>query len=119
MKVICLFATLIICQPSLADPPNDNIGKKVIEKKLAQEISIGIEPGPIKEALGYISDRYNIPYMVDKKAFGEKLKTFDAQKVQLKAVTNISIREALQKLLSQAHATFRITDTGIEIIPVM
>src|ERR1700682_271379 len=91
-----------------ADKEKEEKAKKEIDKKLAQKITVEFEAGPLVDAIGYLQERYDIPLVIDKKAFEKRLRIRDVtkQQVNLPKVKNVPIGEVLERLLAQVGGTF-------------
>ncbi len=89
---------------------------RYLRDKLGTPITFEFERGPLKEAIAYLQDRYNIPIIVDTEAFKE-IGTPDvlSQDVQMPKVANISLGTVLRLLLAPLQGTYIIRREFIEI----
>ncbi|GIW80937.1 MAG: hypothetical protein KatS3mg105_2744 [Gemmatales bacterium] len=90
-----------------------------LKKLLRTPVSIdGFDPGtPLKDALGFISERYNVTILIDSQAFMNDLQIQEpeAQPVKLPRMVNVSLDTILRLLLAQAQGTFIIRRDFIEV----
>jgi hypothetical protein len=103
-----------------ADKEQEEKAKKEIEQKLAQKITIEKEDGgPLQDAVGYLEAKYDIPLVIDKKAFEKEFKIPDVHCafVTLPKVKNVSLGEVLKKVLARVGGTFEIRNNKVQIIP--
>jgi hypothetical protein len=90
-----------------------------IQKALATKVpSIELAPGALKDALDFISDRFNIRIDVDKEAFRRKgIKDVNTQTVKLKRLEKIELGKVLRALLQPVHGTFLLKEDRILVVP--
>lgn len=92
---------------------------KQLQNKLTTPITIdGFEPNtPLREALGFLSERYGLTILVDVQAFKDDLQINEPeqQPVRLPKMVNVSLGTVLRLLLSQAQATFIIRRDYVEV----
>jgi tetratricopeptide (TPR) repeat protein len=88
-----------------------------LEKTLATPVpTVELEPGSLKDALGYLSDRFNIPIVIDSDAFKDLgINDIESQTVKLSRLSNISLATVLRLLLSQVQGTYIIRRDFIEV----
>jgi uncharacterized protein with von Willebrand factor type A (vWA) domain/tetratricopeptide (TPR) repeat protein len=99
-----------------ADP---TVARKLrdLQNVLSRPVNIDFESGPLKEALGWISDRYSVPIVVDTQAFKDDLQINDveSQSVKLTKVVGVSLSTVLRLLLAQVQGTYIIRPDYIEV----
>jgi hypothetical protein len=90
-----------------------------IRAKLDQPVTLEFQPGQIGDALDFITDRYNIPITIERKAFNVQLDLdeFLQQRVQTPKFFGTKLRTVLRSLLCQAGADFQLRDGGLIILP--
>ncbi|MGE3804448.1 MAG: hypothetical protein AB7K24_07230, partial [Gemmataceae bacterium] len=90
-----------------------------LKDKLNTPVTIeGFEPNtPLKEALGFLSERYGMTILIDVQAFQADLQIQEPenQPVKLPKMVNVSLGTILRLLLSQAQATFLIRRDFVEV----
>jgi hypothetical protein len=83
---------------------------------LNKAVTVEFDSGPLKDALGYLQDRYNIPIIVDEDAFKEaNVADVKSQVVKLDKVVNISLGTVLRLLLAQVQGTYVIRREYVEV----
>ena len=89
---------------------------RYLRDQLGKPITFEFERGPLREAIAYLQDRYNIPIIVDTEAFKE-IGTPDvlSTDVQMPKVANISLGTVLRLLLAPLQGTYIIRREFIEI----
>jgi DNA-directed RNA polymerase subunit K/omega len=97
---------------------------ELLRKKL--EISVNLDKGidastPLKDAIEFLSDRYDLTMLIDSKAFEAiGVQKVEEQPVQLPKMVGVSMRTVLRLLLAQIkgdmhHGTFIVQDDVIFI----
>jgi hypothetical protein len=94
--------------------------KKLKELKGKMESSVTLDGfdanTPLKEALGFISERYGITILMDVEAFKENgIMEPENQPVKLPKMVNVRLDTVLRLLLAQASATFILRRDYIEV----
>ncbi|MBI4305087.1 MAG: hypothetical protein HY678_02100 [Chloroflexi bacterium] len=88
-------------------------------KKLNTPITIdNIEPNtPLKEALGFLSEKFEIPFRIDVNAFKMDLMIVEAenQPVKLPRQMNVPLGMVLRQLVEQCQGTFVVQPDLIEV----
>jgi hypothetical protein len=84
---------------------------------LNQRVTLdGFEPNtPLKEALGFLSERYGVTILLDAQAFATS--DPDKQPVKLPKMYGVSLRTALRMLLDQVQADYYVSRDGIIVSP--
>ncbi|MFO0807706.1 MAG: VWA domain-containing protein [Gemmataceae bacterium] len=89
-----------------------------IREKLNQPVSIDkpIENLPLREALDFFSEKYDLTFIVDEQAFEEEgNKTILEQMVRLPKMPGVSLQTALRFLLAQVKGNYIIRKDYVEI----
>jgi hypothetical protein len=94
-------------------------GARALSEKLAVPIDVRLDAGLLKDALGYLSDRYNLTIIVDEMAFRTDADVADIQGalVKLDKVNGIKLRTVLRLLLEQVEAGILEQDGAIRVLP--
>lgn len=78
--------------------------------------SVELDTGSLRDALGYLSDRFNVPIVIDSEAFKEQgVQDIESQTVRLSRLSNISLSTVLRLLLAQVQGTYIIRRDFIEV----
>jgi hypothetical protein len=92
---------------------------RVMKNKLAKPVNLekGIEPNTVlREALEFISDRYDVTILVDTQAFkAEGVEAIEDQPVKLPKMVGVSLATVLRLLAAQVNATYLVRRDYIEI----
>lgn len=105
----------------LADDDPVTIRKvKELREKLAKPINLekGIDANtPLKDALDFLQDRYDLTILIDTAAFeaDQQLKEVESQPVKLPKMLGVSLGTVLRLLLSQVNGTYLIRRDYIEV----
>jgi hypothetical protein len=95
------------------------VGAKAIRERLSTPVTLekGIEGNtPLREALEFISDRYDTTIVVDAHAFkAENMDPIEDVHVHLPRMIGVKLHTILGLLLAQVDATYRIRPSHIEI----
>jgi hypothetical protein len=88
-----------------------------LKSKMEMPVTVEFESGPLKDALGFLTERYNVPILVDSEAFKTDVNIPDVENtpVKLQKVVGISLGTVLRLLLSQVQGTFIIRREFIEV----
>ena len=88
-----------------------------IRDKLTQPVTLEFESGPLKDAIGYLIERYNIPIIIDAEAFRNDvgINDIENQTVKLSKVAGVSLGTVLRLLLAQVQGTYMIRREFIEV----
>jgi hypothetical protein len=96
--------------------------KKVKELKTKLEKPINLEKGfepntQLKDALEFLSDRYDLTILIDTKAFEDDLqvKEIETQPVKLPKMIGVSLGTVLRLLLSQVNGTYILRREFVEV----
>jgi len=96
-----------------------NSGQAIADKLL---LSITLEKGieantPLKDALEYLGDRYDLTFLINLEAFKEDLSRMDMkdQPVKLPKLTEVRLSTVLRMLLAQVDGTYVIRTDHVEI----
>jgi hypothetical protein len=101
-----------------APPPPLNKRVQELSDKLNLPVTVELEPGPLKEALGYLQERYNVPFVVDEEAFKEQeIADVKGQVVKLDKVVDIKLRTVLDLLLKQVEGGILEKDGLVWVLP--
>jgi hypothetical protein len=93
----------------------------------AQEIRdklVSLEKGfpdntSLREALEFLSDRYDVQFIINVRLFQEEnAESPDKLKLQLPKVINVRLGTILPLLLAQVHAAYQIHPDYVEIVPI-
>jgi hypothetical protein len=77
-----------------------------------------LEPGPLKDALVFLGDRFGVSITVDREAFKAiGIQDIDSQNVSLSRVSNMKIGEILQLLLSPVAGNYQEQDGVVIVVP--
>jgi hypothetical protein len=95
---------------------------KQLRAKLTQPISLekGIDSNtPLKDAVEFLSDRYEIPLLVNEAAFpkDENGNSVMGHPVRLSKLTGVKLGTVLRLVLAQVQGTYLIRGDHIEIVP--
>jgi hypothetical protein len=106
----------------VAGPPAQNVAIKraaELREKLAMPVTVEFETGPLKDALGFLTERYNVPIVVDTAAFETDLSMVDVEQmhVKLAKVVGISLRTVLRRLLAQVQGDLQIPGEMLLVVP--
>jgi tetratricopeptide (TPR) repeat protein len=90
---------------------------KELKDKVSQPVTVEFEPGPLKDALGFLSERYGVPIIIDTEAFKSDLGVNDVenQQVRMPRLSGVSLGTVLRLLLAQVQGTFIIRREFIEV----
>jgi hypothetical protein len=89
-----------------------------LKEALDKDVLIDFSPGPLKEALNYLADRYEFQFKIDDQAFQKRgIKNVGQTKVSAPKASS-QLADVLQKILDQVNATFRVSQTGDSLIIV-
>lgn len=121
VAVLCVVSAAVAV-PVAEEKPREDPRVYDVREKLALPVSLpGFEPDtPLKEALGFLSERFGVTILVDSEAFKAELMIQEPenQPVQLRQLINVRLSTALRLLLSQAEAGFYVdTDKIIWVVP--
>jgi hypothetical protein len=101
------------------DDPQTLAKLKELKTKMETGVTLdGFEPNtPLKEALGFLTERYGITILMDTEAFKADLQIMepDNQPVKLPRMVNVRLETVLRLLLAQASATFIIRRDYVEV----
>jgi tetratricopeptide (TPR) repeat protein len=90
-----------------------------LRDKLAQPISLseGFDSGPLRDALGFLSERYGFPIIVDTEAFknDNSINDIESQTVKLGKMVGVSLGTVLRLLLAQVNGTYIIRREFVEV----
>ncbi len=82
----------------------------------ARPVTFEFESGPLKDALGFLNERYNVPIIVDTEAFKEiGVNDVENSPVKLSKVSGVSLGTVLRLLLAQVQGTYIIRREFIEV----
>jgi len=84
---------------------------------LTKPMSIEFDAGPLKEALGFLSERKGVPILVDAEAFQTDLLIPDveSQPVRLPRMNGVRFDAVLRRLAGQVHGVYLLRSGHIEI----
>jgi type II secretory pathway component GspD/PulD (secretin) len=101
--------------PAAASPDRQRAQR--LRDLLSHPISIEFDAGPLKEALGYLSERYDVPILVDAGAFKDDLmaEEVETQPVKLPKMAGVSLGTVLRILLAQVQGTYMLRRDYIEV----
>ena len=91
--------------PSVQEHPlSSDVGQQppietAIEEALAQPTDFNVDPEPLKDAIGFIAQRYQIPILLDRKTLEEA--SIDASAEVRLPYSGLKLRQALTLLLDQ------------------
>jgi Mg-chelatase subunit ChlD/tetratricopeptide (TPR) repeat protein len=92
---------------------------RIMKNKLARPVTLdkGIEANtPLREALEFISDRYDVTVLVDTQAFkAEGNDTVEETPVKLPKMNGVSLATVLRLLTAQANGTYLVRRDYIEV----
>jgi hypothetical protein len=90
---------------------------KELQNKMTTPVTVEFESGPLKDALGFLQERYNIPIIIDTDAFKADLSEPDIENktVKLTKLSGISLGTVLRLLLAQVQGTYIIRREFIEV----
>ena len=73
----------------------------------------------LREALEFLSDRYDVQFIINARQFQEEnAGSPDKMKVQLPRMMNVRLATILRLLLAQVHGTYLIRPEYIEVVPL-
>lgn len=106
--------------PGLQPEPDKDIAN--IRTKLSKPVNLdkGIEANsPLKDALAFLADRYDLEIAINEKAFKKASEgRIDEAKIGLPPLVGVSMSAVLHCLLDQVDADIEITKDHIGIVPV-
>jgi hypothetical protein len=92
--------------------------RDTLAKPVTLEIGLG-DNTPLKEAVEFISDRYDITLLVATQAFeAEGTTDVEAQPVKLPKLIGVKLSTVLRLLAAQIHGTYLIRPDFVEILPI-
>jgi len=121
LLLICLMMGTACC---IAQPPAREETPKLttfsqLVKKLATPVNLdrGVDAGtPLKDALEFLNDRFEVPILVDSAAFkAEGLDSVEEIAVKLPRMTAVRLSTVLRLLLDQVKGTYMIRSEYIEV----
>jgi hypothetical protein len=88
-----------------------------IQDRLSKPITIEFDSGPLKEALSYLSERYEVPILVNTEAFKNDLNCTEVENQPVKLPKMVAIRmgKVLGLLLGQVEGIYVIRADYIEV----
>lgn len=92
----------------------------LVRGRLAMTASVdGFEPNtPLKEALGFLAERYGLDIKIDQPAFNNAGRDgIESHGVELPQMTGVPLSSILSKVLAQANAEYTIRKRVIWIVP--
>jgi hypothetical protein len=102
-------------------PPPEEEKTSILRKKLDTKVTLdkGLQAGTkLKDALDFLSDRYDADFVIDKPAFKKAGKEdISATRVELRKVAGVSLKVVLYMVLDQLEATFELRDGAVRIVP--
>jgi hypothetical protein len=108
-------------KPPQADAANREAkSAATLAAKLALPITIdGVEGVPLKEVVQFLSERFNVAILIDLPAFMKysEIQDIENQSVKLPRMTNVRLRTALRRLLTQVDADFLQQDGAVVVVP--
>jgi hypothetical protein len=108
--------------PAGEDQPSQVDRVKEIRDRLARPVSLekGFSEGtPLKEALEFLSDRYDFTLLVNDEAFkAMDVAMVEATKIKLPKMIGVKLSSCLHLILAQVHATYLIHPDYVEIVPL-
>jgi hypothetical protein len=81
----------------------------------------GVDPNtPLKDALEFITSRYEILFLVNNEAFkaDAQVQEIETQPVRLPVIPSMRLATVLRVLLRQVNATYQVHDDYVEIVPL-
>jgi hypothetical protein len=102
-----------------APPPLLSKRAQELSDKLNQPVTVEFDAGPLKDALGFLQDRYNLPLIVDEEAFKRfsEMPDIQGQQVKLQKAVNIKLRTVLELLLQQLEGGILEKDGIVWVLP--
>src|SRR5262249_8646849 len=100
------------------DDPNTLRRLRELKQKLSQPVDLkGIDANtPFKDALEFISDRYDLTILVDSASFkSDNMTEVDELQVRLPKMTGVSLGTVLRLLAAQVNGTYLIRRDYVEI----
>jgi hypothetical protein len=90
-----------------------------LKAKLDQKVTIEIQPTSLKEALDQITKQFRVRFEIDSKAF-PRIGSYHLPEescVMLRRLENVPLGRALDKLLNDMGASYRVRDGIIFVVP--
>jgi hypothetical protein len=89
-----------------------------LRENLNQPITAEFEAGPLKDALGFIQERYGIQMVMDNVSFQTDLgiPDFENQMVRMPRVVGVKIRTVLRLILAQVNGNFYPEDGVLRVV---
>ncbi len=125
LGTVCAFAGPSAAAPATAAPAapakesNEAIAAKEMRERLSKPVTLenGIQANTsLREALEFISDRYDVTILVDTQAFkAEGIDAIEEMPVRLPKMVGVKLSTVLRLLLAQINATYLIRSQHIEI----
>jgi beta-lactamase regulating signal transducer with metallopeptidase domain len=118
---------VVVNEKALGPPPakpnqqlKDALAKDItIEFPTSQlQGAIVFPASPLQGALDYMAERYEFHFQIDDQAFQKRGVKSIGQATVSGSYANKRLSDVLQKLLDQAHATYRVSQTGDSLIIV-
>jgi type II secretory pathway component HofQ len=117
-----LVAAGLAADAPVARAPAQSIAVKraaELRDRLAMPVTVEFETGDLKDALAFLTERYNVPIHIDSAAFEADLSMLDVDRMQVKLqkVVGISLRTVLRLLVAQVQGDFRIMNEMLLVVP--
>ena len=105
---------------ALAVPASESPAQTA-KAKLDRRINLenGIDANtPLKDALEYLADKYQLPLTLDAKAFEKAgIQKVEEQPVKLAAMKNVTLGKVLELLTAQVQGTYQVANDKVVIVP--
>jgi hypothetical protein len=108
--------------PGTVRVPAPKDDSEELQKKLYMPIDLdkGIDPGtPLKEALEFLGDRYDLTFRIDRPAFKKRgVDDPETRKTEIPPIKGIGLRAVLQILLDPLDADVDVRHNALWIVPL-
>ncbi len=123
---VTLAANVAQNAPPAASPPRmtAELRHKIavdLRERLETPITVEFDAAPLKDALTHLTERYNIPILVETEAFKEAVQVPDVEnnQVKLAKLVGVSVRTVLRQLVAQVQGEYVIRDGLVVVIPAV
>jgi hypothetical protein len=120
--VLLILAPIVSAAPLGGAEDSRAARVRQVHTKLEQLVTVdGFEANtPLKEALGFLSERFDLTILIDTTAFKDELQIMEPenQPVKLPKLVNVPLRTVLRRTLEQGSADYHVDADGIvEVLP--
>lgn len=120
MLFVGLTLAAVVRAPAQESKPLAKTAEELHARLTAPIDTDGFEPNtPLREALGFLSERHGLTILIDSQAFRDELKINEPAAIPVKCpkLVNVPVRTALRILLDQAHAGYAQEGSIVWVVP--